>query len=50
MYTIDKSEAQVGENGLFQDDKQLIIAGPYAPQVIHDYAQDMPVPLHLQLV
>lgn len=32
MYTIDRTEAQLGDNGLFQDDKQLIIAGPYLPQ------------------
>ena len=34
MYTIDRTEAQLGENGLFQDDKQFIIAGPFLPQVI----------------
>ena len=40
MYTMDRTEAQVGSNGLFQDDRELTISGPHQPQVSHDFAKN----------
>ena len=33
MYTIDRKGAEIGNNGLFQNDKELVIAGPFQPKV-----------------